>query len=583
MGWPTRAALVLKRPHPRRGRPQPETTLLAASSRAGREARWLGRAVRAVGLATLASALAPSWRGRVRLVARVLTPEIVNAASGAVALVGLALVLVGGGVSRRHRVGWALAVAFLALGTVAHLVRGLDVEAGAVTAALAGVLVWRRQLFVVPLQPERVIARVRVVAVALGVSVGYGFAGLALHRASTQPRLTPGRAVLEVGARLVGLSGPLRVSGRFGDWFPASITVLGGAVLAVALFAALSPIALRGGGPPADVLDATGLANREDGDTLDPFALRRDKRLVFSPDRRAAIGFRCVQGVALAAGDPIGDPGSFGAAVEAFLEQCDRSGWRPAVVGARGDRLDWYRALGLRALYIGDEAVIEVGEFGLAGRRMRNARHAVNRSRNFGVTTELWREGELDDVLRRQLLAVAEVQRRDLPELGFSMALGDLLTGDHPDCLVIVCRDRAGRPVAFERYVPCQGGRALSLDAMRRLPDAPNGVHERMIVDVVDWARSNGLEEVSLNFAAFRSLLDEEAQLSPAQAAQAWFVRRMEGRFGLQLDSLRRFNAKFAPRWVPRYIVYRNVADLPAIGLAALSAEGFLPFDAGRR
>ena len=103
-----------------------------------------------------------------------------------------------------------------------------------------------------------------------------------------------------------------------------------------------------------------------------------------------------------------------------------------------------------------------------------------------------------------------------------------------------------------------------------------------MIADTVEWARSHGMAEVSLNFAAFRKVFDGSAELTGTKAARAWLLRGMEGRFGIQMDTLRRFNAKFCPRWVPRYLVYRSTRDLPAIGLAALSAEGFLPFDAAR-
>jgi lysyl-tRNA synthetase class 2 len=117
---------------------------------------------------------------------------------------------------------------------------------------------------------------------------------------------------------------------------------------------------------------------------------------------------------------------------------------------------------------------------------------------------------------------------------------------------------------------------------MRRRPDAVNGVNERMIVDTIAHARGRGIADVSLNFAAFRTMFDEDAELESFAAAQAWFLRRLEGRFGIQMDSLRRFNAKFQPRWVARHVVYRAVADLPAVGFAALSAEGFLPFDGGR-
>jgi lysyl-tRNA synthetase class 2 len=43
-----------------------------------------------------------------------------------------------------------------------------------------------------------------------------------------------------------------------------------------------------------------------------------------------------------------------------------------------------------------------------------------------------------------------------------------------------------------------------------------------------------------------------------------------------QIESLYKFNAKFCPEWVPRFLVYPNTRDAPRIGLAALEAEAFL-------
>jgi len=48
--------------------------------------------------------------------------------------------------------------------------------------------------------------------------------------------------------------------------------------------------------------------------------------------------------------------------------------------------------------------------------------------------------------------------------------------------------------------------------------------------------------------------------------ADAWF----------QIESLYRFNAKFQPTWVPRYVVYPATRDLPRIAIAAFEAEAFL-------
>ena len=43
-----------------------------------------------------------------------------------------------------------------------------------------------------------------------------------------------------------------------------------------------------------------------------------------------------------------------------------------------------------------------------------------------------------------------------------------------------------------------------------------------------------------------------------------------------QIESLYKFNAKFAPAWVPRFMVFTSTRDALRVGLAALEAEAFL-------
>ncbi len=78
---------------------------------------------------------------------------------------------------------------------------------------------------------------------------------------------------------------------------------------------------------------------------------------------------------------------------------------------------------------------------------------------------------------------------------------------------------------------------------------------------------------MSLNFAAFARLLREPEGLLERAAGQAIAL----GDTWFQIERLYRFNAKFFPRWEPRYFMYERRFGLPRAGIAALWIEGQLP------
>jgi lysyl-tRNA synthetase class 2 len=542
----------------------------------------LGVIVALVGAVGVVSALTPSLPRRLGLVEGIVDPEVVHLAAGTTALLGFVLLLLGRGIARRHHSALVAAVALLSVSAVTHLIKGLDVEETLLAAGAAVLLVRARRQFTVRAPAGRWRRVLRVTGVLLVADVVLGMVLMLVGaREHLRVPVKPGRALYDTVRLLGGAAGSAHFHG-IGHLVPLALVLVGFGSAAAVLLVALAPLpdggtTAVGGGRAGGEPSLRDLTDRADGDTLDPFARRADKRLVWSSDGRAAVAYRYVAGVGLASGDPVGDPASFRDAVTRFVAYCDARGWRPAFMGVRDDRLPLYEAAGLRAEYLGDEAIVAVDGFSLDGRAMRGVRQAVNRTVKAGITTEAVREGDLDDALHAALLDVAERGRDGAPERGFSMALDGLLSRRDADCLLVVARDADGRPFAFQRYAPCRAGRGLSLDAMRRDPDVdvPNGVNERLIVDTVAWAREHGVGEVSLNFAFCRALVDDDAAVTGPRRAQAWFVRRLSPWF--QIESLLRFNAKFAPRWVPRHVVYRSLGDLPAVAAAAAGAEGFLP------
>ena len=93
-------------------------------------------------------------------------------------------------------------------------------------------------------------------------------------------------------------------------------------------------------------------------DSLAFFSLRRDKSYFFSPTRRSFIAYKVVGGCALVSGDPVGDKAELPQLLAEFQRVCHTRGWRLALLSVSSDLLPAARSLGLRAIKIGDEAVV---------------------------------------------------------------------------------------------------------------------------------------------------------------------------------------------------------------------------------
>lgn len=366
-------------------------------------------------------------------------------------------------------------------------------------------------------------------------------------------------------------------------WVDIVVNFLGSAMIVAVAYALFLP---RHGAVlhrPEDDARLRELLDRfGDQDSLGYFALRQDKAVVFSPSGKAAIAYRPIGGVSLAAGDPIGDVEAWPGAIEAWLAEAREHAWVPAVMGAseQGGRV--LARFGLDAIELGDEAVVDVADFTLEGRAMRVVRQAYNRIQRAGYTTRIRRHAEIPAEEMAELVRQADAWRDGAVERGFSMALGRL--GDPADgrCVMVECLDSDGQRKALLSFVPW-GGKGLSLDLMRRDRDGDNGLIEFMVIDLVRQGSALGIEQVSLNFAMFRSVFERAGRLGAGPVLRAQRVLLSLFSRWWQIESLYRANAKYRPVWEPRYLIFPKARDLARISLAAGRAEAFITLPSLRR
>ncbi len=541
---------------------------LHPSRSTGEVPRLAAVAAGALGLVNLVSALTPNAALRGHLLLQVEPVGAMRMFHALAVPASLTLLALAHYLARRRRSAWRLALGLLLLLVVANLAKGLDVEEAAVSLAGAALLWWGRHEFTAgPDRPQLRAALVRAAALALGAVVA----------CVTVVRLTALHAswaavVRESAAALTWRAGPIPFADDLA-FLPHALGLAGGVALIACLVTVLGPIARQPRAGFSSIADVERIVRTHGSDTLDFFKLRPDIDHVFDPTGRAFVAYRVDTGVLLCAGDPVGPDDALPAAIAAAVGLAERMGLRLGAVGvSEGGSLLFARA-GLRRLYLGDEAVVETARFSLEGRWIRKVRQSVTRLERGGYRFDLVEHTSLGE---RELERLAEVSAAWLGgscERGFSMALDAFEGGHLRDTLVATATDETGRIRGYLHFVPARGGRAVSLSSMRRDPETPNGLTEFLVARSIEELGRRGVGEVSLNFAIFARYMHAPRTVIESAVGRLAAL----GNPFFQIESLFRFNAKFGPRWEPRYLVFESVPCLPRVGLAAAWAEGQLP------
>lgn len=470
------------------------------------------------------------------------------------AILGVLLLILSQGLARRISGAFWLTEAALVGGAAASLLNGLNTNGAALLLGAAAVL-WpfRREFYRSARLTRGVLTPGWVILVA-----GIGFSAAAffffMHEATPY-----------ANSLWIEFSGEANTSRALRAGLAASEVLL-----VATVWLAIQPARAHTRAPDPATLARARQIVHAGNDPEACLALSGDKALFFN-DAGTAFIMYAVQGKSwVACADPVGPREAIEDLAWAFWDEAWENAARPIhyEVGAR--HLPLWIEMGFSLQKIGEEAVVHLPGWSLAGRRFKTMRAAHNKALKEGLEFAVLQPPH-DDALIAELQAISDAWLGDKAgrEKGFSVGRFDpAYLQNFP---VAVVR-RAGRTLAFANVLAPGDGARVSIDLMRYLPEEASGMMEFLFIELMEHYRDAGAQEFSLGMAPL-------AGLEARRGARLWnrfgaILFRHGGTF-YNFEGLRAFKNKFGPEWRPRFVaVPPGVTPLVALKDAALLIAG---------
>ncbi|MGL6005147.1 bifunctional lysylphosphatidylglycerol flippase/synthetase MprF [Aeromonas sobria] len=497
----------------------------------------------AAGSLLLCSGMIPTMRSRIETLLQVLPLHLLELSHVLGSVSGVLLILLARSLYRRHDAAFRISQLLLVLGMTFSLLKGGGWES---TLLLGSFL-----LIMTPCRPL------------------FYRKGSLLHA-----QFTPGWLV-SVGAVLLGALWLLLFSYRQVEydhalWFHFSphggaargLRAMGSVVAVLAVVGVaqlLAPLRIVGNKPDKEALARAHALVVRDGGGHGYLAQLKDKSLLFHPAGDAFLMYGIEGNSWIVMGDPVGRPELIEELLWQFRERCDEHDANPVFYQVSARYLPLYLELGLIPFKLGEEAMVDLTSFDLAGSRLRNLRQSHTKEKREGLIFEVVEATAVAPLLPRlQAVSDSWMQSKMGKEKGFSVGRFD------PDYLTLspaALVRHEGQIVGFANLFVSDNKESLSIDLMRYSLDSGTApIMDFLFVELLLWGKAQGYARFNLGMAPMSGFNDHPLGSYWDRLGNTLFMR---GSRFYNFQGLRRYKEKFSPSWEPRYLLCCSKLALP--------------------
>ena len=299
-----------------------------------------------------------------------------------------------------------------------------------------------------------------------------------------------------------------------------------------------------------------------------------DVRLWSCPETAGAVGFNDFGKVWLVPGEPLTSADNQVTLAENFLRAAKAKGRTVGFLPTTERFAKHSRQLGLRAIKIGSAPYFDLATWAPRGDRGKKARAGVNQARRAGI--QVTKVIHIDGKLIRETECLCKswlTTRRSPTKFGWLFSVDLFKHSERKK--YFTARDATGRLVGFLAASPIPARNGWYLEDVLRLPEAPNGTTDLLVVEVLKSLKEDGAKVATLGTAplAQEGSIDSLVRYSP-KLSKVTRVFATTLTVFYNFDGVRRFKAKFAPSWWESeyLLVSQNITAPPRIMYAFVQA-----------
>lgn len=480
-----------------------------------------------------------------------------------VIMTGIIAILVAPGLFRQKRIAWFISVILLAVSSIAHIIKGADIEESSLCMLLLGVLMPLYRYCYVKSDPIRVQRSGKILLGTIIFVLSYTFIGL--HFFADKLGLPDDLSVWRTGfnALLFDVSGlnPISIGAKF---FVNSILLVNSFSILIGLTLALSPVIIRSF-PDINFKKYKKIAEKYAMQSIQIFSLAKDYLHFIQEDGfEGYISYKVTNGVAMIVGNPC-TKSSPKQIIDKWLNYTQEHDWIPASYQAQGEFLEILKSKGFQSTPIGVEALIDLDTFTLEGKSMQDLRYTKNKAEK-----EEW---IIREFLPSDWEKVRNLDRKWLKIHGnkeISFAMGKSSQKYLSETRTMLLLDKDDNLLAYLNNIELPGNNSRAVDLMRRDPDVrQKGVMELLFINEINQAKADGKKYYDLGFSP---LAEMDKSLSDNKIAYKLLklIYEKQKRY-YDFQGLHHFKSKFRPIWEQSFLVYPRRVALPKVLLALLN------------